>query len=154
MESIVYMAKYMGLAKSNAKEFLFVGMLVVVSVGSHAYRVKGKDAQYNFVCTKNADPNVTTIVNLDAKRNVGRDANTSGSVPKNVDIPNYVVEEQEPTTCVTSLVVNCWTVGMHVLDTAAKYALPSVRHVIHLNSIAQRIDMYNFLADIILATQK
>ena len=78
----------------------------------------------------------------------------SGSVLKNVDIPIYVLEEQERTTFAKKLVVNCWTVGMHVLDTAAKYALPSVRHVIHLNSIAQRIDMYNFLADIILATQK
>ena len=97
---------------------------------------------------------MTTIANLHAKRNVGRGANMSGSVQKNVVIPNFVLEEQERTTCVTILVVNCWTVGMHVLDTAAKYALPSVRHVIHLNSIAQRIDMYNFLADIILATQK
>ena len=97
---------------------------------------------------------MTTIANLDAKRNVGRDANTSGSVPKNVDIPNYVVEEQEPTTCVTSLVVNCWTVGMHVLDIVAKHALLSVRHVIHLNFIAQWIDIYDFPADIILATQK
>ena len=97
---------------------------------------------------------MTIIANLDAKRNVERDANILGFVQKNVDIPNYVLEEQERKTCVTSLVVNCWTVGMHVLDTAAKYALPSVRHVIHLNSIAQRIDMYNFLADIILATQK
>ena len=95
-----------------------------------------------------------TIANLDAKRNVGRDVSILGSVVKNVDIPNYVVEEQEQTTRVTNLVVNFWTVGMHVLDTAAKYALPSVRHVIHLNSIAQRIDMYNFLADIIVATQK
>ena len=43
MESIAYMAKYMGLAKSNAKEFLFVDMVAVVSVGSHAYHVKDKD---------------------------------------------------------------------------------------------------------------
>ena len=97
---------------------------------------------------------MTTIANLDAKRNVGRDANTSGSVPKNVDIPNYVVEEQEPTTCVTSLVVNCWTVGMHVLDTVAKHALPSVRHVMHLNPIAQWIDIFDFPADIVLRIQK
>ena len=73
---------------------------------------------------------------------------------KNVDIPNYVVEKQEPTTCVKSLVVNCWTVGMHVLDIVAKHAHPSVRHVIHLTPIAQWIDIYDFPADIILATQK
>ena len=150
MESIVYMAKYMDLVKSNAKEFLFVAMLAVVSVGSHAYHVKGKDVQYNFVCTKNANPNATTIVNLDAKRNVGRDANMSGSVQKNVVIPNYVLEEQERTTFATSLVVNCWTVDMHVLDTVAKHALLPVLLVIHLNSIAQWIDIYDFPADMIL----
>ena len=43
MESTVYMAKYMGLANSNAKEFLFVDMVAVVSVGSHAYHVMDKD---------------------------------------------------------------------------------------------------------------
>ena len=43
MDLIVYMEKYMGLAKNNAKEFLFVDMFVVVFVGSHAYHVKGKD---------------------------------------------------------------------------------------------------------------
>ena len=122
MESIVYMEKYTGLAKRNAKEFLFVDMVAAVSVGSHAYHVKDKDVQYNFVCTKNANPNVTTIANLDAKRNVGRDANMSGSVPKNADIPNYVVEEQERMKFATNLVVNCWTVVMHVLDTVARYA--------------------------------
>ena len=95
-----------------------------------------------------------TIANLDAKRNVERDASMSGSVLKNADIPNYVLEEQERKTCVTSLVVNCWTVGMHVLDTVAKLALLSVLHVIHPNPIAQWIDIYDFPADIILATQK
>ena len=77
-----------------------------------------------------------TIANLDAKRNVERDASILGFVLKNVDIPNYVLEERERTACVMSLVVNCWTVGMHALDTVAKYALPSVCHVIHLNPIA------------------
>ena len=43
VEWIVYMAKCMDLAKSNVKEFLFVDMLVAVSVGSHAYHVKGID---------------------------------------------------------------------------------------------------------------
>ena len=97
---------------------------------------------------------MTTIANLHAKRNVGRGANMSGSVQKNVVIPNFVLEEQERTTCVTILVVNCWTVGMHVLDTVAKHVLLSVQHVIHPNFIAQWIDIYDFPADIILATQK
>ena len=97
---------------------------------------------------------MTTIANLDAKRNVGKDASISGFVLKNVDTPNFVLEEKERTTCATSLVVNCWTVGMHVLDIVAKHALLSVRHVIHLNFIAQWIDIYDFPADIILATQK
>ena len=43
MDSIAYMAKYMGLVKSNAKEFSFADMLAAVSVGNHAYHVKGKD---------------------------------------------------------------------------------------------------------------
>ena len=43
MDAIAYMAKCMGLAKNNAKEFLFADMLVVVSVGNHAYHVKDKD---------------------------------------------------------------------------------------------------------------
>ena len=85
---------------------------------------------------------------------MGRGANMSGSVLKNVDIPIYVLEEQERTTFATSLVVNCWTVGMQVLDIVAKHAHPSVRHVIHLTPIVQWIDIYDFLADIILATQK
>ena len=97
---------------------------------------------------------MTTIANLDAKRNVGRDASILECVLRNVDIPNYVLEEQELTTFVTSLVVNCWTVGMHVLDTVAKHALPFVRHVMHLNPIAQWIDICDFLADIILSIQK
>ena len=97
---------------------------------------------------------MTTIANLHAKRNVGRDASIMEFVLRNVDIPNFVLEEQERTTCVTILVVNCWTVGMHVLDTVVKYALPSVRHVIHLNSIAQWIDIFYFPADIVLRIQK
>ena len=94
------------------------------------------------------------IANLDAKRNVGRDANILEFVLRNVDIPNFVLEEQERTTCVTILVVNCWTVGMHVLDTVANHVLLPVRHVIHLNSIAQWIDIYDFPVDIILTMQK
>ena len=78
----------------------------------------------------------------------------SASVLKNAVIPNFVVGEQARTTFATSLVVNCWTVGMHVLDIVAKHAHPSVRHVIHLTPIVQWIDIYDFLADIILATQK
>ena len=95
-----------------------------------------------------------TIANLDAKRNVERDASILGFVLKNVDIPNYVLEEQEQTTFATSLVVNCWTVGIHALDTVAKHALPHVRYVIHLNPIAQWIDICDFPADTIIATPK
>ena len=97
---------------------------------------------------------MTTIANLDAKRNVGRDASILEFVLRNVDIPNFVLEEQERTTFAKKLVVNSWTVGMHVLDIVAKHAHPSVRHVIHLTPIAQWIDIYDFPADIILATQK
>ena len=43
VDLIAYMAKYTGLAKRNAKEFLFVDILVVVSVASHACHVKDKD---------------------------------------------------------------------------------------------------------------
>ena len=85
---------------------------------------------------------------------MGRGANISGSVQKNAVIPNYVLEEQELTTFATSLVVNCWIVDTHVLDTVAKHALLPVRPVIHLNSIVQWINMCDFPVDIILAMQK
>ena len=97
---------------------------------------------------------MTTIANLDAKRNVGRDASIMEFVLRNVDIPNFVLEEQERTTFATSLVVNCWTVGMHVLDTVAKHALLPVQPVIHLNSIVQWINMCDCPAVIILTMQK